>query len=57
MTNDTLEPVVTLVYEKSGDGTYKATMTVSGLQTKNQAQAACELMQRLFCGQSQEPNQ
>lgn len=53
---ETLEPVVTLVWDKSDDGTYKAVMTVSGLQSEQQAQAAVANMQRLFCGQEQEPH-
>ncbi len=53
--DETLEPVVTLVWDKSDDGTYRAVMTVSGLQTEQQAQAAVAHMQRLFCGQEQEP--
>lgn len=53
---DALEPVVTLVWDKSDDGTYKAVMTVSGLQSEQQAQAAVAHMQRLFCGQEQEPH-
>lgn len=53
---DALEPVVTLVWDKSDDGTYRAVMTVSGLQTEQQAQAAVAHMRRLFCGQEQEPH-
>lgn len=52
---DVLEPIVTLSWDKSEDGTYKAIMTVSGLQSEQQAQAAVAYMQRLFCGQEQEP--
>lgn len=51
---DNLEPIVTLVWNKSDDGTYKAVMTVCGLQTEKQAQAAIAHMQRLFCAHEQE---
>lgn len=52
---ETLEPVATLSWDKAEDGTYKAVMTVSGLQSEQQAKAAVAHMQRLFCGQEQEP--
>ena len=49
-----LEPVVSLVHNKSPDGTYFAQMTVSGFRTEAQAGAALDHMQRLFCGAEME---
>lgn len=54
---DALEPMTTLVWEEAGNGTFTARMTVSGLQSAQQAQAAVAHMQRLFCGQEQVPTQ
>lgn len=45
-----LEPIISLVHEKTEDGTYRAIMIVSGLQSEQQAQAALDHMCRLFCG-------
>ncbi|SFB95833.1 hypothetical protein SAMN05216344_10687 [Polaromonas sp. OV174] len=56
-TNTELEPVATLAWDKADDGTYKAQMTISGLRSEQQAQAAVAHMQRLFCGHEQEPSQ
>ena len=53
---DHLEPVVSLVFNKMDDGTYTATMTLSGLPSEQVAQAALDHMQQLFCGQEMEPN-
>ena len=53
---DQLEPVVSLVHNKMDDGTYTATMTVSGLPSEQVAIAALDHMQRLFCGQEMEAN-
>ena len=50
-----ISPVVTLRWEKDAHGKYTAVMTVSGLASEQQAQAAVAHMQRLFCGQEQEP--
>lgn len=50
-----LEPVASLGYEQAEDGTYRATLTVSGLTSERQAQVAVAHMQRLFCGAEQEP--
>lgn len=50
-----LEPVASLKWDADGDGTFYAQLTVSGLQSEQQAQAAVAHMQRLFCGQEQEP--
>ncbi|GDY37745.1 hypothetical protein [Acidovorax sp. NB1] len=52
-----IEPVVSLKWDVEADGTFIAQMTVSGLRTEQQAKAAVEHMQRLFCGQEQEPIQ
>lgn len=49
-----MEPIITLVWDESEDGTFKAIMTVSGLQSEQQARAAVAHMQRLFCGQEME---
>lgn len=51
MTDKTaFQPIIGLVHTKSDDGTYTATMTVSGLQTEEQAVAALDHMEHLFCG-------
>jgi hypothetical protein len=50
-----LDPVASLGYEQADDGTFRATLTVSGLRTERQAQVAVAHMQRLFCGEEQEP--
>jgi hypothetical protein len=52
-----LEPIITLMWDKAEDGTYVARMIVSGLRSEQQAQQAMDHMQRLFCGQQQEPSQ
>ncbi len=57
MNNETLEPVATLSWDEEEGGTYKATLTVSGLQSELQARMAAAHLQQLFCGQPQEPNQ
>lgn len=60
MSTDTpraLEPMISLVWDKSEDGSYFAQMTVSGLTSADQARAAMDHMQRLFCGAEQEPAQ
>ena len=49
-----IEPVVTLGYHQSEDGTYRAVMTVSGLATEQRASAALDHMQKLFCGNEME---
>ena len=54
MPDDPLEPVATLGYEQAADGTFSATLTVSGLVTEQQAQAAVAHMQRLFCAEEME---
>ena len=54
---DALEPVVSLKFGEAGDGTYFAQLTVSGLRSEKQAEAVAAHMQRLFCGQEQEPPQ
>ena len=54
---DALEPVVSLKFDEAGDGTYFAQLTVSGLRSERQAEAVAAHMQRLFCGQEQEPPQ
>lgn len=51
------EPIVTTFYDKQADGTYRATMHVSGLATEAQAQAAIEHMWRLFVGEEIEVKQ
>ncbi len=51
------EPIVTIVYDKQADGTYRATMHVSGLATEALAQAAIAHMWRLFCGEEIEAKQ
>ena len=48
------EPIISLGHDKSEDGTFYARMTVSGLITEEQAIAALDHMQRLFCGPEQE---
>lgn len=50
MMDGKLDPVVTLVYERDESGMYTAVMTVSGLVSELQAQAALAHMERLFCG-------
>lgn len=51
-----LEPMITLGREAAGDGaTFVATMTVSGLRSEAQAQAATDHMEKLFCGAQQLP--
>lgn len=51
MTNKTaFQPIISLVHTMSDDGTYTATMTVSGLPTEEQAVAALDHMERLFYG-------
>ena len=52
-----LEPVVSLKFDEAGDGTYFAQLTVSGLRSEKQAEAVAAHIQRLFCGQEQEPPQ
>ena len=52
-----LEPVASLKWDEAGDGTYFAQLTVSGLRSEKQAQAAAAHMQRLFLGQEQEATQ
>lgn len=52
-----LEPVVSLGFDKAEDGTYTARLTVSGLPSEQQAQAAVGHMQHLFCGQEQAARQ
>ena len=52
-----LEPVASFKWDEAGDGTYFAQLTVSGLRSEQQAQAAAAHMQRLFLGQEQEPTQ
>mgnify|MGYP006347041327 CR=1 FL=1 len=54
---DALEPVASLKWDGSADGTYFAQLTVSGLRSEQQAQAAVAHMRRLFCGQEQELSQ
>ena len=54
---DALEPVASLTWDESEDGTYFAQITVSGLRSEKQAKAAAAHMQRMFCGQEQEPFQ
>lgn len=54
MTTKTHEPVISLSYDKTDDGTYTARMIVSGLSNESIAKAAVEHMQRLFCGPSVE---
>ncbi|MFD1839099.1 Lar family restriction alleviation protein [Paracidovorax cattleyae] len=49
-TGQPLAPVISLVWDKAQDGSYFAQMTVSGLASEQQAQAAVDHMQRLFCG-------
>ncbi|GEM_PF-2572192 len=44
------QPIISLGYDKAPDGTYTATMTVSGLETEALAVAALDHMERLFCG-------
>lgn len=44
------QPIISLGYDKAPDGTYTATMTVSGLLTEEQAAASLDHMERLFCG-------
>ncbi|ABM32262.1 hypothetical protein QRO11_15560 [Paracidovorax citrulli] len=56
-TPQALTPVVSLVWGEAKDGTYFAQMTVSGLTSEDQARAAMDHMQRLFCGAEQEPIQ
>lgn len=48
------EYLASLWYEMRDDGTYQAHMAVSGLITEEQAIAALDHMQRLFCGPEQE---
>ena len=55
--SDALEPVASLKWDESEDGTYFAQITVSGLRSEKQAKAAVAHMQRMFCGQEQEPSQ
>lgn len=50
MTTKNDEPIISLSYEKSYDGTYIAHMTVSGLTSESMAKAAVDHMQQLFCG-------
>lgn len=50
-----LEPMASLKWDAAGDGTFYAQLTVSGLRSERQAQAAVAHLQRLFCGQEQEP--
>lgn len=52
--NNTLEPVASLKWDAAGDGTFYAQLTVSGLRSEQQAQAAVAHLQRLFCGAEQE---
>jgi len=52
-----LAPVVTLKWEPDGGGTYRAVMTVSGLQTESQAQIAMQMMQEAFCADEIEIDQ
>lgn len=49
----TLEPVASLKWDAAGDGTFYAQLTVSGLRSEQQAQAAVAHLQRLFCGEEQ----
>ena len=49
-----LEPIASLGYERAEGGTYRATLTVSGLTSERQAQVAVAHMQRLFCGAEME---
>lgn len=49
-----LEPVASLKWDASGDGTFYAQLTISGLRSELQAKAAVAHLQRLFCGQEQE---
>ncbi|QRF55786.1 hypothetical protein [Variovorax paradoxus] len=51
-----LDPTITLAYERDEYGTFRATMTISGLSTEDKAQKALDHMERLFCGQQLEPN-
>ncbi len=47
-----LEPVITLRYDRSDDGTtWFAQLTVSGIPTEVQANSVLDHMQRLFCGE------
>lgn len=56
MNTDNL-PIISTVYDKQPDGTFRATLTVSGLATEAQAQAAIEHMWRLFVGKEIEMKQ
>ena len=52
-----LQPVISLGYVQVADGTYTATMTVSGLATEAMAQAAIDHMHHLFGGEEIEAKQ
>lgn len=56
MTTDNL-PIISTVYDKQPDGTFRATLTVSGLATEAQAQAILDHMFREFCGEEIEMKQ
>lgn len=49
-TPDNSQAIISLGYTVAPDGTYTATMTISGLPTEQHAQLALDHMERLFCG-------
>lgn len=49
-----LRPVVTLRWDSAEDGTYTASMIVSGIRTAAMAEGAMLHMQTLFCGKEME---
>jgi len=49
-----IEPVVSIGIDKAEDGTFTATMIVSGLASLEQANVAANLMQEAFCGEEYE---
>lgn len=49
-----LRPVVTIRYDKAEDGTYTATMTISGMKNEGQAEYALQMMEAVFCGKQME---
>lgn len=55
--NTAQEPIITTVYDKQPDGTYRATMHVSGLATEALAKAILEHMLQEFCGEEIEVKQ
>lgn len=54
MPEPAFKPFATLGYEQAADGTFNATLTVSGLANEQQAQAAVAYMQHLFCAEEME---